>query len=64
VGVVDERVIGEARNDRVFVLRVDRRDVLGDDSVKVGGGVHESLLGCRLKLGPSSERRVKDRRSR
>jgi hypothetical protein len=52
VGVVDERIIGEGRNDRVFVLRIDGCDVLGDDSVKVGGGAHESLLGCRFEVPP------------
>lgn len=48
VDVVDERVVGERRNDRVFVVRIDRVDVLGDDSVEGGGGAHESLPGCRF----------------
>jgi hypothetical protein len=36
VDVVDERVVGERRNDRVFVMRIDGGDVLGDDSGKGG----------------------------
>jgi hypothetical protein len=32
VGVDDERIIGEGPNDRVFVLRIDGCDMLGDDS--------------------------------
>ena len=67
VGVVDQRIIGEGRDDRVFVERVDGGDVLGDDSVKLGGGALTSLLvmvfepppgrrgnrGCGLPTGES-----------
>ena len=35
MGVVDERVVGERGDDRVLVERVDGRDVLGDDAVKM-----------------------------
>ena len=48
VDVVDERVVGERRNDRVFVVRIDRVDVRVDDSGEGGGGAHESLPGWRF----------------
>ena len=57
VGVVDERIIGERRNDRVFVLRIDGRDVLGNDSVKVGGGADESLPWLSFRSAAKAARR-------
>ena len=72
VGVVDERIIGEGRDDRVLVVRIDGRDVLSDDSVKLAVVVlmRASLVPCLcrqggedIKVAASSDRRVKDQLS-
>ena len=69
---VAKEMLGQRRDDDAMARGSGLRVLLGDDSLKFGGGAHESLLwvvafecqvGEDINLAASSHRRVKDQLS-